>query len=76
MAEKISEVELEEITLKVLSSLTSAEKKILAMRFGIPEKIDMSDEEVTEISQKFAVTRERIRQLEAKALHHLKKKGF
>ena len=72
MAEKMSDAKLKEMTQKVLSSLTPAEKKVLAMRFGFAEKI-MSDEEAVEISQRFAVTRERIRQLEAKAFRHLKK---
>ena len=60
---------LHEQTKKVLSSLTSREEKVLRMRFGIGEKADHTLEEV---GQDFAVTRERIRQIEAKALRKLR----
>ena len=56
---------LEEQTRKVLATLTPREEQILRMRFGIGEKSDYTLEEV---GQRFAVTRERIRQIEAKAL--------
>jgi RNA polymerase primary sigma factor len=60
---------LHEQTKKVLSTLTSREEKVLRMRFGIGEKADHTLEEV---GQDFAVTRERIRQIEAKALRKLR----
>jgi RNA polymerase primary sigma factor len=53
----------------VLSTLTSREEKVLRMRFGIGEKCDHTLEEV---GQDFSVTRERIRQIEAKALRKLR----
>ncbi len=56
-------------TSKVLSSLTPREEKVLRMRFGIGEK---SDHTLEEVGQDFAVTRERIRQIEAKALRKLR----
>ncbi len=60
---------LEEQTRKVLATLTPREEQILRMRFGIDEKTDYTLEEV---GQRFAVTRERIRQIEAKALRKLR----
>ncbi len=60
---------LEQQTRKVLATLTPREEQILRMRFGIGEKTDYTLEEV---GQKFAVTRERIRQIEAKALRKLR----
>jgi RNA polymerase primary sigma factor len=60
---------LEEQTRKVLATLTPREEQILRMRFGIGERTDYTLEEV---GQKFAVTRERIRQIEAKALRKLR----
>jgi RNA polymerase primary sigma factor len=60
---------LREATQQVLSCLTERESKVLRMRFGI----DMStDHTLEEIGQKFDVTRERIRQIEAKALRKLR----
>ena len=56
-------------TSRVLSSLTPREEKVLRMRFGIGEK---SDHTLEEVGQDFAVTRERIRQIEAKALRKLR----
>jgi RNA polymerase primary sigma factor len=56
-------------TEKVLSTLNEREEKILRMRFGIGEKQDYTLEEV---GQDFNVTRERIRQIEEKALKKLK----
>jgi RNA polymerase primary sigma factor len=60
---------LSEQTRKVLASLTPREEKVLRMRFGIGEKYDHTLEEV---GQDFDVTRERIRQIEAKALRKLR----
>jgi RNA polymerase primary sigma factor len=61
--------DLQEQTQSALSTLTSREEKILRMRFGIGEKADHTLEEV---GQDFSVTRERIRQIEAKALRKLR----
>ena len=52
-------------TTKILSSLTPREERVLRMRFGIGNN---SDHTLEEVGQQFAVTRERIRQIEAKAL--------
>jgi RNA polymerase primary sigma factor len=60
---------LQETTRQVLKSLTSREEKVLRMRFGIGERRDHTLEE---IGQDFDVTRERIRQIEAKALRKLR----
>ncbi len=60
---------LTEQTRKVLATLTPREEKVLRMRFGIGEKADHTLEEV---GQDFDVTRERIRQIEAKALKKLR----
>jgi len=56
-------------TAKVLATLTPREERVLRMRFGIGEK---SDHTLEEVGQAFAVTRERIRQIEAKALRKLR----
>ena len=60
---------LSEQTRKALATLTPREEKVLRMRFGIGEKTDHTLEEV---GQDFNVTRERIRQIEAKALRKLR----
>lgn len=60
---------LRETTTRVLSSLTPREERVLRMRFGIGINTDHTLEEV---GQQFSVTRERIRQIEAKALRKLK----
>ncbi len=60
---------LAEQTRKVLKTLTPREEKVLRMRFGIGEK---SDHTLEEVGQDFEVTRERIRQIEAKALRKLR----
>lgn len=60
---------LSEVTREVLSSLTSREAKVLRMRFGIDMNTDHTLEEV---GKQFDVTRERIRQIEAKALRKLR----
>ena len=61
--------DLREMTTRVLSSLTPREERVLRMRFGIGINTDHTLEEV---GQEFKVTRERIRQIEAKALRKLK----
>src|SRR5690348_6467337 len=61
-----------ELTIKVLATLTPREEQILRMRFGIGQKTDYTLEEV---GKQFAVTRERIRQIEAKALRKLRQTG-
>ena len=60
---------LAEQTQKVLTTLTPREEKVLRMRFGIGEK---SDHTLEEVGKNFSVTRERIRQIEAKALRKLR----
>jgi RNA polymerase primary sigma factor len=60
---------LRETTTRVLASLTPREERILRMRFGIGMN---KDHTLAEVSQQFSVTRERIRQIEAKALRKLK----
>jgi RNA polymerase primary sigma factor len=60
---------LSDSTSKVLATLTPREEKVLRMRFGIGEK---SDHTLEEVGQDFQVTRERIRQIEAKALRKLR----
>lgn len=67
--EAIVNLNLAEQTRKVLSTLTAREEKVLRMRFGIGEEADHTLEEV---GQDFNVTRERIRQIEAKALRKLR----
>ena len=65
----VTNVTLSEQTRSVLSTLTPREEKVLRMRFGIGEK---SDHTLEEVGQDFFVTRERIRQIEAKALRKLR----
>ena len=60
---------LSEQTRRILSTLTPREEKVLRMRFGIGEK---SDHTLEEVGKDFDVTRERIRQIEAKALRKLR----
>src|SRR5450830_221777 len=60
---------LRETTTRVLASLTAREERVLRMRFGIGMN---SDHTLEEVGQQFSVTRERIRQIEAKALRKLK----
>ena len=60
---------LSESTTKILASLTPREERVLRMRFGIGMN---SDHTLEEVGQQFSVTRERIRQIEAKALRKLK----
>ena len=65
----IANINLAEQTRKVLQTLTEREEKVLRMRFGIGEE---SDHTLEEVGQDFNVTRERIRQIEAKALRKLR----
>ncbi|HEY5995438.1 MAG TPA: RNA polymerase sigma factor RpoD [Candidatus Deferrimicrobiaceae bacterium] len=67
--DQVINVDLAEQVDKVLRSLTEREQRVLRMRFGIGEKTDHTLEEV---GQDFDVTRERIRQIEAKALRKLR----
>jgi RNA polymerase primary sigma factor len=67
--EAVIKANLSEQTARVLSSLTPREEKVLRMRFGIGER---SDHTLEEVGQNFEVTRERIRQIEAKALRKLR----
>ena len=60
---------LREITTRVLATLTAREERVLRMRFGIGMN---SDHTLEEVGKQFSVTRERIRQIEAKALRKLK----
>lgn len=68
-ANQVVNMDLQDQTRKVLSTLTPREEKVLRMRFGIGEK---SDHTLEEVGQNFDVTRERIRQIEAKALRKLR----
>jgi RNA polymerase primary sigma factor len=60
-------------TRKVLALLTPREEKVLRMRFGIGEK---KDHTLDEISHDFKITRERIRQIEARALQKLQRSKY
>jgi len=68
-SEAVINLDLSEQTRKVLATLTPREEKVLRKRFGIGEKADHTLEEVGKV---FDVTRERIRQIEAKALRKLR----
>jgi RNA polymerase primary sigma factor len=68
-SDAVVNINLQEQTKKVLATLTPREEQVLRMRFGIGEK---SDHTLEEVGQKFTVTRERIRQIEAKALRKLR----
>ena len=67
--ETVSSDNLSEHTRRILSTLSPREEKVLRMRFGIGEKCDHTLEEV---GRNFSVTRERIRQIEAKAIKKLR----
>jgi RNA polymerase primary sigma factor len=68
-SEAVINMNLADQTRRVLKTLTPREEKVLRMRFGIGEK---SDHTLEEVGQDFEVTRERIRQIEAKALRKLR----
>jgi len=68
-AELVININLADQTRRVLATLTPREEKVLRMRFGIGES---SDHTLEEVGQDFSVTRERIRQIEAKALRKLR----
>ena len=68
-ADAVINVNLEEQTANVLRTLTLREEKVIKMRFGLE---DGSEHTLEEVGQHFALTRERIRQIEAKALHKLR----
>lgn len=70
--EMVSKMNLREQLSHVLSSLTDREAKVIEMRFGLR---DGNEHTLEEVGQEFQVTRERIRQIEAKALRKLKKKA-
>jgi RNA polymerase primary sigma factor len=67
--DETEEQHLKDETLRLLATLTPREEKILRMRFGIGEK---SDHTLEEVGKDFNLTRERIRQIEAKALEKLR----
>jgi RNA polymerase primary sigma factor len=68
-AEAVINVNLQDQTAQVLRTLTPREEKVIKMRFGLE---DGSEHTLEEVGQSFAVTRERIRQIEAKALRKLR----
>jgi RNA polymerase primary sigma factor len=68
-SEAVVAVNLHDQTRKVLATLTPREEQVLRLRFGIGER---SDHTLEEVGTRFAVTRERIRQIEAKALRKLR----
>ncbi len=68
-AEAVITLTLKEQTEHVLRTLTPREEKVIKMRFGVG---DGSEHTLQEVGQNFAVTRERIRQIEAKALRKLR----
>jgi RNA polymerase primary sigma factor len=70
--EIITQMNLREQLENVLASLTEREAKVISMRFGLQNG---NEHTLEEVGQKFLVTRERIRQIEAKALRKLKKKS-
>ena len=68
-ADAVINLRLKEQTAEVLKTLTAREEKVIKMRFGLE---DGSEHTLEEVGQSFAVTRERIRQIEAKALRKLR----
>jgi RNA polymerase primary sigma factor len=69
LTEEVMQRNLADKTRKVLATLTAREEKVLKMRFGIDQR---SNHTLEEVGQDFEVTRERIRQIEAKALRKLR----
>jgi len=67
-SDAVENLNLQEQTRRVLGTLTPREEKVLRMRFGIGER---SDHTLEEVGKNFDVTRERIRQIEAKAIRHI-----
>ncbi|MGB8591701.1 MAG: sigma-70 family RNA polymerase sigma factor, partial [Candidatus Acidiferrales bacterium] len=68
-SDAVINLSLKEQTSSVLKTLTPREEKVIKMRFGLD---DGSEHTLEEVGQSFAVTRERIRQIEAKALRKLR----
>ena len=68
-SDAVINLNLKELTASVLKTLTPREEKVIKMRFGLE---DGSEHTLEEVGQHFAVTRERIRQIEAKALRKLR----
>jgi RNA polymerase primary sigma factor len=68
-ADAVITINLKEMTEQVLNTLTPREERIIKMRFGLE---DGTERTLEEVGQRFGVTRERIRQIEAKALRKLR----
>jgi RNA polymerase primary sigma factor len=68
-AEAMIDVDLQEQTESALRTLTPREEEVIKMRFGVG---DGGERTLEEVGQRFGVTRERIRQIEVKALHKLR----
>ena len=68
-SDAVINLNLKEQTDQVLKTLTPREEKVIKMRFGL---VDGNEHTLEEVGQMFAVTRERIRQIEAKALRKLR----
>ena len=68
-ADAVININLKEMTEQVLNTLTPREERVIRMRFGLE---DGTEHTLEEVGQNFAVTRERIRQIEAKALRKLR----
>ena len=68
-ADAVININLKEMTEQVLNMLTPREERVIKMRFGLE---DGTEHTLEEVGQKFGVTRERIRQIEAKALRKLR----
>ncbi len=71
-ADAVININLKEMTEQVLNTLTPREERIIKMRFGLE---DGTEHTLEEVGQNFGVTRERIRQIEAKALRKLRHPG-